>query len=83
MNDKDNEENLFFKSISCMIFSEPELKSEVNDDGEYKMEDKGNKNVKDDNNDNKIFFQSYKLNPIFLSCSFESSFFPNYKLNPK
>ena len=32
-----------------------------------------------------IFFEatSYKLNPIFLSCSFESSFFRNYMLNPK
>ena len=28
----------------------------MNDDGEYKMEDNGGKNVKDDNNDNKIFF---------------------------
>ena len=24
MNDKDNDENLFFKSISCMTFSEPQ-----------------------------------------------------------
>ena len=39
-----------------MTFSEPQAQVEVNDDGEYKMEDKGGKNVKDDNNDNKIFF---------------------------
>ena len=37
MNDKDNDENLFFKSISCMKFSEPQAQVEVNDDGEYKM----------------------------------------------
>ena len=56
MNDKDNNVNLFFKSISCMTFSEPRAQVEVNDYGDYKMEDNGDKNVKDDNNDNKIFF---------------------------
>ena len=56
MNDKENDENLFFKSISCMTFSEPRVQVEVNDYGDYKMEDNGDKNVKDDNNDNKIFF---------------------------
>ena len=54
MNDKGNYyDSIFFKTISCHTISEPQAQVEVNDDGEYKMEDNGGKNIKDDN---KIFF---------------------------
>ena len=54
MNDMGNYyDSIFFKTISCHTISEPQAQVEVNDDGEYKMEDNGGKNIKDDN---KIFF---------------------------
>ena len=55
MNEKVNNDEIFFKSIRCFTFSEPRAQAEVNDDSEYNKGDKRDKNVKVGNNDNKIF----------------------------
>ena len=67
MNDKDNNaDNIFFKTIRCNTFSEPQAQAEVNDGSEYNM---GDKNVKDDKGDNKNFFQKYQMPYIFETTS--------------
>ena len=51
MNDMGNYyDSIFFKTISCHTISEPQDQAEVNDDGKY---DKDHKNI---NDDNKMFF---------------------------
>ena len=71
MNDKDNnDDNIFFKSIRCYTFSEPQALAKVNDDGEYNKGGKGDKNVMDDNDDNKIFLsKNIKCHTFFVTTS--------------
>ena len=67
MNNKDNNDDIFFKIISCHTFSVPRAQAEMNDYGEYDKATRTSRSEKDDNNffskvSGVIHFQNYKFN---------------------
>ena len=57
MNNKDNNDDIFFKIISCHTFSVPRAQAEMNDYGEY---DKATRTSRSENDDNNFFFKSIR-----------------------